>query len=200
MTETEDEIEEKTEFKFDELSDSAKDRARDDARYNDVQDEWWDAVYEDAVRTGSILGIEISTTTRRTGSGKSYETTDIFFSGFSSQGDGACFSGYYAGRHDAVEKLAAETDDKELTRIANALFVIQLTRRLQGLDPVGATITQRGAFTATHTPWTWSWWLSGKMTTPKNGTTGSPPRSRSPRLCVTSPTGFTRIWRPNTTT
>lgn len=145
------EVEEQTKFKFAELSDKAKNTAREAHRYHYVEYEWWDGIYEDAVRMGSILGIEISTTPQRTGSGKSYETTDIFFSGFSSQGDGACFTGYYAPRFDALEKLAAETDDEELTRIATELFTIQLTRRLQGLDLVRADISQSGNYCHSYT-------------------------------------------------
>jgi hypothetical protein len=51
MTDTE----ERT-YTFDELSERAKDTARDAIRYDDVHDDWWDAVYEDAVN----MGIEIN--------------------------------------------------------------------------------------------------------------------------------------------
>lgn len=58
MTETE----EQTEFKFSELSEQAKDAARDANRDWNVHYDWWDYVYEDAVRMAAILGIEISHT------------------------------------------------------------------------------------------------------------------------------------------
>ena len=137
MTETE----EKTKFKFSELSDTAKDTARDKHRYTAVEDDWWDNVYEDAVRMAALLGIRISATSHQTAKGRVYQTTDISFSGFWSQGDGACFEGQYQFRADAVEQVTQETNDEELLRIANELTLLQVTRRVLGLEYVGANIT-----------------------------------------------------------
>ena len=39
-------------FKFDELSDKAKEKALDHYRYFQVEDDWWDFIYEDAERIG----------------------------------------------------------------------------------------------------------------------------------------------------
>lgn len=82
------------EFVFDQLSNAAKDRARDAYRNVDVRNEWWDAVYEDAVTVAAMLGIDINIVSRKTTNGHVYNETDISFSGFCSQGDGCCFSGY----------------------------------------------------------------------------------------------------------
>lgn len=148
MTEIEDEVEEKTEFKFSELSDDAKEKARNTYRYRDgyPYDEWWDAVYEDAVRMGSLIGIEIGSTKQRTAKGRCYESTDIWFSGFCSQGDGASFTGQYEFKADAVKQVTEETNDKELIRIATELTLLQVTRRVLGLQPFSATVEASGRY------------------------------------------------------
>lgn len=144
------EVEDKTEFKFSELSDQAKNRARDEYRSGDYPGyDWWDCTYEDAVRMGALIGIYISTTTRTTTKGIKHEETDISFSGFCSQGDGALFEGNYRYVPDAVAKVTSETNDEELIRIAQELTLLQLTRRLRGLEPFSATISpaySRGSY------------------------------------------------------
>lgn len=148
MTEIEDGVEEKTEFKFSELSDDAKEKARDAYRYGRdyPYDEWWDAVYEDAVRMGGMLGITITTRKRKTTRGHEYQETGISFSGFSSQGDGASFKGNYRFKEDAIEQITKECNDGELLRIASELTLLQVTRRLQGHEPVQAAISASGSY------------------------------------------------------
>lgn len=151
MTDTEDEIEveEKTEFKFSELSDKAKQTALDAERYSEgyLHHEWWDGVYEDAVNMAEILGIEISETRHTPHKGKPYYSTDISFSGFYSQGDGASFEGSYAYKPDAAEKITnAASQDKELLRIATALSVLNITQRLLGGEPIECHITTSGRY------------------------------------------------------
>ena len=124
MTETE----EQTEFKFSELSKQAKDAARDANRDWNVNDGWWDYTYEDAVRMAKILGIEIGHTV---GGPRRPPRVDISFSGFSSQGDGASFTGRYNFAPDAVAKMKAETNDETLIRFAEELAVLQVTAKLK---------------------------------------------------------------------
>lgn len=140
MTETE----ERT-YTFSELSEPAKDKARDALRYSEhyLCDEWWDGVYEDAARMAEILGLDIMETERPRKS-KSFLVPAINFSGFSSQGNGACFRGSYRFSPEAVAKMTAETNDEELIRIATALHTLQVARRLQGLEPFTANITTPG--------------------------------------------------------
>lgn len=76
----------RTLYKFDELSDDAKEKARDWYREAGAGDQWWDCVYEQAVTAAKALGIELDT--KNKGSSPA-----IYFSGFCSQGDGACFEG-----------------------------------------------------------------------------------------------------------
>ena len=96
-------------YQFDELSDSAKERARE--WYRTTFDyEWWDFVYDDAKEIGKILGIDIS---------------EIYFSGFWSQGDGAQFTGDYKYHKGASKEIRSYTNDEELHRIADDLQEIQ---------------------------------------------------------------------------
>lgn len=98
---------EKTVFTFDELSETAKEKAREWYREGALDYEWYDAVYKDAMACAKILGIDI---------------TKIYFSGFSSQGDGACFKGSYSYAKEAPKAIKAYApNDKELLRIAYAL-------------------------------------------------------------------------------
>lgn len=55
--------------------------------------EWWDSVYEQFVESCTEKGIEVDTHTIETMSGKQAQRHSIYFSGFWSQGDGACFDG-----------------------------------------------------------------------------------------------------------
>lgn len=72
-------------YKYDELSDEAKEKARDWYRCGGLDYDWCDSVYEMADTAASLLGIDIDR--------KGKSTPAIYFSGFSSQGDGACFEG-----------------------------------------------------------------------------------------------------------
>jgi hypothetical protein len=65
-------------YAFSELSDDAQRHALDKLRDLNADHEWWEFTYDDAKQCAAILGIEI---------------TRIYFSGFSSQGAGACYKG-----------------------------------------------------------------------------------------------------------
>jgi hypothetical protein len=98
-------------YTFDELSDTAKDKAREWYRECGFGYDWYDSVYDDAKTIGKILGITID---------------KIYFSGFSSQGDGACFEGRYEYAKHSV-KLVKEyaPQDTTLHKIAEGLARIQ---------------------------------------------------------------------------
>ena len=87
---------EKTIYQFDELSDRAKERARDWFREGNGQDEWWDSTYEDVAHIADILGIDIRQKPVKLMNSSTRYNPAIYFSGFSSQGDGACFEGRYS--------------------------------------------------------------------------------------------------------
>lgn len=98
-------------YKFEELEDSAKEKARDWYRQGALDYDWWDCTFYDANEIAALMGIQIER---------------IYFSGFSSQGDGACFEGYYAYKKGSVEDVKAYApQDKELHDIALNLSKIQ---------------------------------------------------------------------------
>ena len=82
-----------TVYQFPELSDTAKEKARSWYRELGPYDDWWDAVYEDFERVCESLGIRLKTTPVRLMGGCMRAKPCIWFSGFWSQGDGACFNG-----------------------------------------------------------------------------------------------------------
>lgn len=67
-------------YQFDELDDKAKEAARKWFRKDYPDHGWWELVYDDAKEVAKFLGVEIN---------------EIYFSGFWSQGDGACFTGMF---------------------------------------------------------------------------------------------------------
>jgi hypothetical protein len=77
----------------------------------EVQHDWWEHIYTDAMEVGTCLGIDIQ---------------EIQFSGFWSQGDGARLCGTYLPRRDMVEAVKAYAPvDKELHAIAESLAEVQ---------------------------------------------------------------------------
>jgi hypothetical protein len=142
-------IKETTVYKFEELSDKAKERARDKWREHEPSYDWWDATYEDAVRVAEILGIEIKQTTRHcvsTGTIKhEWDRTEtaIYFSGFCSQGDGACFDGTYRHAAEACAKIREYAPkDETLHRIADELARVQSENKHR----LCATVKHRGHY------------------------------------------------------
>lgn len=137
-------------MKFSELSETAKQAARDHcaAKNSHVPDEWWDCVYEDAINVSKLMGIEIS---ERHHSSK----PNIYWSGFSSQGDGASFEGRYtAPAAGAVEKVTEHCggQDADLIRIATELTALNVGRRLRGAnEPLRAIITASGRYSHSGT-------------------------------------------------
>jgi hypothetical protein len=101
--------------KFEELTDSQKEQAMD--RYRDWNVDggydWYDGVYEDATTIAELMGIDVDR---------------IYFSGFSSQGDGACFEGSFSYKKGMVKAVKAYAPlDKELHNIA--LSIQELHRK-----------------------------------------------------------------------
>jgi hypothetical protein len=91
-------------YKFNELDDRAKQKAREWYTGCDYpHDDWWDWTYEDFGIICGIIGIELATTPVKLMGGGVRHKPDINFSGFYSQGDGACFSGTYRGEPDALK-------------------------------------------------------------------------------------------------
>jgi len=101
-----------TVYNYKELSEEAKLKVLEHLADINVDDAfWYEYIFDDAKQIGKILGIEIK---------------DIHFSGFSSQGDGACFIGDYEYSKGCVKALKAYApQDAELYKIAEGLQAIQ---------------------------------------------------------------------------
>lgn len=119
---------ETTVYRYDELpTDEAKEKAREWFSRHVFEDSCdWECVYEDAATVADILGVDLRQ--RRVnlmGGGHRYEPS-IYFSGFWSQGDGACFEGTYRYAKGAAKKIREYAPrDAELHRIADALQAVQ---------------------------------------------------------------------------
>lgn len=124
---------ETTVYSFEELNEAAQEKAIQRYREADPLDyEWWDFVYEDAKRLGALIGIEIDR---------------IYFSGFWSQGDGACFEGSYSYKKGGVKALKCEAPlDEELHKVAADLQEVQ-RRAFYKLE---ATVTHTGRYYHEH--------------------------------------------------
>lgn len=116
-------------YKFDELSSAAKEKARQWWRDGAFQDKWYEAVYEDAERVAEILGITFDQRPYQTVGGKTRYEVAIFFSGFSCQGDGACFEGRYSYAKGSAKSIRAYCNDERLISIADNLQELQKRHR-----------------------------------------------------------------------
>ena len=131
MTDTKDEVEH-TEFTFSELDECAKEYARNKYRVGNCYHNWWDCIYTDAQEIGALIGITIYNRNERTVGGATVATPAIHFSGFSCQGDGACFDGRYDYKPNAVGAVTAHTGGTctDVIRIAELLTAIQVTAKM----------------------------------------------------------------------
>jgi len=100
-----------TVYSFDELSDTARQHALEKLYNINTNYEWWDSTFDDFKTIADLMGIGVK---------------NIYFSGFSSQGDGACFSGDYRYKKGALSAVKDYAPlDKELHRIAKGFQDIQ---------------------------------------------------------------------------
>ena len=101
-----------TVYSFSELSQEAQEKAIEKLYDINVDENFWsDCVIDDAKECGKLLGITVD---------------KVYFSGFSSQGDGACFEGSYSYLKGSVKKIKSYAPkDIELHRIASALSAVQ---------------------------------------------------------------------------
>ena len=99
-------------YQFDELDESAKERARNWYRQASSDDGfYYDCVIDDAVGVGILFGLDMCQ--RRNNNGQ--YGPSVYFSGFSSQGNGACFEAKW--RASNVQNKPLPFEDQELQRI-----------------------------------------------------------------------------------
>lgn len=105
---------EKTEFEITELSERAKQHAYEKWREHAADYEWWDWIYEDFKTEMESKGIAVD---------------QMYFSGFWSQGDGACFE----GRVKAHEFIDAHTTEENGMK-AKYLLIYEASKDYWGGD------------------------------------------------------------------
>ena len=94
-------------YSFNELDERTQQSAIDNLRDLNTHFEWWGFTFDDTKEIATILGIDID---------------NIYFSGFSSQGDGAQFTGSYAYSKGASKRIRQHApEDIELHQIADNL-------------------------------------------------------------------------------
>ena len=134
---------ETTVYEFHELSDDAKEQARAWFREGVGDWDWYDCIYEDFEEVCRILGIELRTCTVRLMGGGTRQKPCIWFSGFYSQGDGACFEGIYTYAKGAARRIREHAPlDAELHAIADRLQAVQRDNFFQ----LQADIRHRGRY------------------------------------------------------
>jgi len=145
-------------LKFSALSEKAKAHAREKWCNDYYFDEWeYDFVLDDCSDVAALIGIDIDWLERqsRNRRGKKTRMHDIRFSGFWSQGDGACFNGRYRFKPDAAQAVTdyfgSSDQDKEPLRIANELATLHITRMLLNLEPLQGLITTFGSYSNSST-------------------------------------------------
>jgi hypothetical protein len=112
----------RTLYQYSELSDKAKEKARE--WYSGTQSEMFDQygtefVYEDAATIADLMGLDIRTRRINLKDGTHRYDPCIYWSGFSSQGDGACFEGNWSAAKVQPGKAAEHAPkDEKIARIA----------------------------------------------------------------------------------
>ena len=131
-------------YLFDELSDEAKQTAIDSNRYTEVEFfDWWGSSFEMFAEAAELFGLDIRQTRKSFADGGHRYDPTILFSGFSSQGDGACFEGHYTYKKGALKPTKqAFPGDSELLRIVRDLQAIQQRNFYQ----LTATAKHRGRY------------------------------------------------------
>lgn len=135
-------------LEFSALSKKAKERAREKWRNDYSFDEWeYEFVLEECDNIAALIGIDIDRCERRS---KKTRIPDISFSGFWSQGDGACFAGRYTFKPDAAQAVTnyfgSADSGRAPLRIANELATLHITRMLLGIEPLRGVITTAGRY------------------------------------------------------
>jgi len=89
---------------FEELEEDRKKAAIEENKHINIEDGWYESSFEDAREVGSLMGLNVA---------------EIYFRGFSSQGDGACFNCTFSHIADIVESIKEYAPlDEQLHSIA----------------------------------------------------------------------------------
>ena len=108
-------------YKFNELSETAKDKVRSSFG-NDCDYEF---VLDDAATIADLFGLDIRMTRKTLKDNSHRYDPTVYWSGFWSQGDGACFEGAYKYKAGSVKAVKEYCGDKEIHRIVETLAEVQ---------------------------------------------------------------------------
>jgi hypothetical protein len=131
-------------YKYDELSERAKERARDWLREASAGDsDWSEYVIEDFAKIAAFCGWDIKQRAVKLMGGGTRMEPQVYWSGFGTQGSGACFEGEWSPSAVNSRGLRAYAPrDKELRSIG-ARFN-KLKRAIPCLMDAGATASHTG--------------------------------------------------------
>lgn len=130
-------------YRADELEDAAREAARDWYRSSALDHDWYAFTFEDFERICAMLGITLRTHPIRLHGGGMRTEPNIYFSGFASQGDGACFEGFYRYAKASQRRIRAHAPkDATLHGIADRLAAVQRRNFYQ----LTASIPQTGRY------------------------------------------------------
>ena len=118
---------EKTVYKFDELSETAKQKAIENYRISNDDFEFRSGdIIRNCADIAELFGLDIRQKAGRNGENKTIWLPSVYYSGFCSQGDGACFEGGYSYNKGALKAVKAYApNDTELHSIVKSLQDIQ---------------------------------------------------------------------------
>ena len=133
-------------YTFDELSDRAKEKARDWWREGFEFDSHAECVIDDAATVADLFGLDIRQRRVNTPMHPTHKwgyAPSVYYSGFSSQGDGACFEGRYQYKKGALAAVKAYApQDTDLHGIVKALQDAQR----KAFYKLGANTAHRGHY------------------------------------------------------
>jgi hypothetical protein len=116
-------------YQFEELNPKAKERARNWFRESIQQNDWWGEVYEDAKQCAVRLGVDID---------------KIYFTGFASQGDGACFTGTW--QHSAKPEGFTTFLEAIKDHAPKDYLLHDIAARLDAMEGMSTKVTHSGLY------------------------------------------------------
>lgn len=141
---------ETTVYQFTELSDAAKERAREWYRRCQEGDNYWsESVIEDAAQIAEMMGLDVKQRAVRLMGGGTRQEPAIYWSGFSSQGDGACFEGTWRASGVKLGAVAAHVgegnQEAEIKRIAGEFEAVA-----KSFPAASFSVEHRGHYSHEH--------------------------------------------------
>ena len=103
-------------YELTELEETARKKAIDANRYINVDDQWWEFVYDDFISICGTIGITV-------------DKKDIFFRGFYSQGDGSAFSATI-NLLELIDHIASQNRKSYAPQLDLNLTVPEIDRRI----------------------------------------------------------------------